>query len=44
VIYKIERGGNDPRLTSIRRLARALRVPPRELVERAPEPDATLNA
>jgi transcriptional regulator with XRE-family HTH domain len=32
-IYKFEKGGTDPRLVSIRRLARGLQVPPRELVE-----------
>ena len=32
-IYKFEKGGTDPRLASIRRLARGLQVPPRELVE-----------
>lgn len=32
-IYKFEKGGTDPRLASIRRLARGLQVPPRELIE-----------
>jgi len=32
-IYKFEKGGTDPHLVSIRRLARGLQVPPRELVE-----------
>jgi transcriptional regulator with XRE-family HTH domain len=32
-IYKLEKGGTAPRLASIRRLARGLQVPPRELIE-----------
>lgn len=32
-IYRLEKARTDPRLTSIRSLARNLRVPPRELVE-----------
>lgn len=32
-IHKLESGDTDPRLTTIQRLARALRVPPRALVE-----------
>lgn len=42
-IYKIEAGIADPRLTTIRRLARGLRVPPRELIEEDKE-SATLEA
>lgn len=34
-VYKLEAGLADPRLTTIRRLARGLQVPPRELIERA---------
>jgi transcriptional regulator with XRE-family HTH domain len=32
-IHRFEKGRRDPRLTSILRLARGLRVPPRELIE-----------
>jgi transcriptional regulator with XRE-family HTH domain len=32
-IHKFEKGGTDPRLTSIRRIARGLGVPPRALIE-----------
>jgi transcriptional regulator with XRE-family HTH domain len=32
-VYKLEAGLADPRLTTIRRLARGLRVPPRALIE-----------
>lgn len=42
-IYKLETGRADPRLTTIRRLAGGLRVPPRALIEEDEE-SAALGA
>jgi transcriptional regulator with XRE-family HTH domain len=37
-IFKLESGDSDPRLTTIQRLARGLRVPPRALIETDHDP------